>query len=264
MNYYSLIMMEGLKGIVTLANFPSKDKQVSWPSHQIVHVLWSDGDNWQFRALDSLEPGELKSFSSSELPSDYPGNIAPFFCMSPEELPQQTIQLPVNNLMGTTPAWRANIKLESPYTSSSYQGEYTMGMLSIPSGTLLSIGTLVQFGENISNKFILPNLHSSPEILDCTVSFMRMYTKEVIKTATVRRNDSTVIDLKDLGSENNDPIIVTSTHTVGIPLFLTHDSEFKYMSFEHTHPPSEMVFLGQPSLHQQNMKKWWFQRGGRS
>ena len=67
MNYYFMVMIDGLEGVVTLANFPPKDKQVPWPPKQIAHVLWSDGKNWQFRDLDHLEPGAFKSFKSSSI-----------------------------------------------------------------------------------------------------------------------------------------------------------------------------------------------------
>ena len=261
MNYYFMVMIDGLEGVVTLANFPPKDKQVPWPPKQIAYVLWSDGKNWQFRVLDHLEPGALKSFKSSELPDDYPGDVTPFFCLSPEKFPSQIRELPENNLMETTPAWRANIQIMSPHTSVSYQGEYPQAMLSISKGSILSLGTLLQSGQGISNKFIFPNLHKSPRISSYKLSFLKMRSQEIIMTACVRSNDSSVIDLGHLDVSDKEPIVVTAIGTSGIPIFFSHDKDFKYMSFEHTHPPMEMLFLGQRYKHQRNMKNWWLKKG---
>jgi hypothetical protein len=260
MNYYIILQLEGLVGIVTLANFPPKDHQVQKPPAQIAHVLWSDGQKWNFRPLDTLKWGEFKSFKTTELPVEIPKEASPFLCLSPTELPRETNQLPTNKLMDTTPAWRANIQLASAYTSTSYQGDYPGHMLYINSGTFLSLGTLIQAKKGILNKLFLPNIHSTPEIIDCEISFMRMRSKQIIKTAVVQRNKSTMVNLSDIVSDDSDPLVVLSTKTVGVPTFLSHDANFKYMSFEHTHPPAEMVFMGPREKYQSNMKKWWFQR----
>jgi hypothetical protein len=260
MNYYFMALIDGLEGVVTLANFPPKDGQVPWPPDQIAHVLWSEGDSWQFRPVKTVKPGKVESFKSSELPSEIPDQVSPFFCLSPIELPKQSTELPVNQFMGTTPAWRANIQLVSPYTSTSYQGEIPQGMLSIANGTVLSMSGLFQTGPGISNKFFIPNIHHNPEIKDCTVTFMGMRSHKIFHSATVQRNNCTIVDLDGIDSDKSDPIVVLSTDTTGIPVFLSHDAEFKYMSFEHTHPPTEMILFGNRPAHQKNMKKWWFDK----
>lgn len=259
MNYYFMPRIEGLKCSVTLANFSCLEEGA--PSlKQVLHVVWSDHALWQVRALDTVSPGKSVVCNSDELPSDLPNDASPFFFFHPEKLPPTLDRLIISNLMHTNPSWRANIRLISPTTSISYQGEYPSSMLGIENGTLLSLGPLVQLKTGLSSKLIFVNLTAKPSNEACQIRFAQMRKQKILFETAVRKNCCTIIDLSFLNCDESDPVCVFSKNLTGIPIFLTHDPKFTKMSMEHTHPPAEMLVFGDKIKFQKEMKTWWLSK----
>ena len=257
MNYYFMPRLDGLIGDVTLANFPPNDGQVPLPPDQLAHVAWSDGTAWHVRALDKVVSGETVVYSENELPDAVPDEALPFFFLHPDPLNEASGTLPTTPHMKTSPSWRGNIRLRAGTMSVSYQGEYPSDMLPIPTGTLLSIGPLLQNAEGVFNKFLLFNMRANPDLGEATLRFSRASDRTILKTVTARFNSCSVIELDDLDIADDELIAVTSDGITGIPLYLAHDRDFSHMSLEHTHPPAEAVVFGDRIGVQQSMKMKW-------
>ena len=252
--------IEGLKCNITLSNFPCVDGKRPWSLEQILYVIWSDKSFWNVRALNTISPGKSVVLSCDELPSELPDDATPFFFLNPKKLPSTLDRLIKSDLMHTQPNWRANIQLSSQTTSTSYQGEYPSGMVGIENGTLLSLGPLVQLKIGLVSKLILVNLGAKPGKEECKIQFAQMSKQNILFETSVNRNHCNVIDLSFLNCDESDPICVFSKDLTGIPIFLSHDPEFKKMSMEHTHPPSEMLVFGDNKKFQKKMKSWWLSK----
>jgi hypothetical protein len=261
MNYYFMPRIEGLKCSVTLANFPSVEREVPWSLEQVLHVAWSHHSLWEVRALDTVSPGKSVVCTCDELPSELPDNISPFFFFHPKKLPSTLDRLIISDLMLTSPNWRANIQLSSPTTSTSYQGEYPGSMIGIEKGTMLSLGPLVQLKTGLTSKLILVNLGAKPGNEVGQVRLAQMNKQKILLEVSARRNHCNIIDLSALNCDGyDDPVCVFSNDLTGIPIFLTHDLGFTKMSLEHTHPPAEMLVFGNRGKLQKQMKGWWLSK----
>lgn len=257
MNYYFMPRVPGLTGAVTLANFPNVDGYVPWPPTMVAHVTWTDGKVWQVRQLCDIAPGHAVTFTETMLPDDCPADASPYFFMYPKALPRTLDELIVERFMATSPGWRGNIQLIGPTVSTSYQGEYTWNMVPIHTGTLLSFATFVQLGGNVTTQFILPNLRRDPRTEECRLRFASARTRKVLKEAVVYRNKCSVVPLAGMEVEEGEMVVAVSPDLTGIPLYLTHTLDFSQMSFEHTHPPSELLVFGDRAESQRHMKTWW-------
>lgn len=249
--------IEGLSSFLTLVNFPCTEGKHPWSLEQFIYVVWDDNSTWQVRRLDNIQPGKSAEMSYENLPSDLPIEATPFFFLYPEKLPEKLDRLMVSDLMNTEPNWRANIKLSSPTTSISYQGEYPGKMIEVKKGSLLSFGPLAQIEPGLVTKFIFINLKSDPGSDLCKIRFAQMGKNKILLETAVYQNRCTVVDVSDLDCDGSSPLCAISDELTGIPIYLTHDADFKKMSFEHTHAPMEILVFGDRRIFQKNMKSWW-------
>lgn len=261
MHYFFMARIPGFESRLTLANFPPSDAFSTWPSSQVAHVVWSDGNSWQFRPLATIPAGQTHVVTKADLPAEI-GDASPFFCIHPGELPRSAASLPRSDHMRSTPDWRGNIQIVGKGTSASYQGEYPQSMLAIERGTLLSLGPLHQQGEGFTSKLVLPNMRDNPAIEECELKFFGMRSQRLLGTAKVKRNSVSVVDLSPYPSTPSDPLCIVSSEITGIPLILTHTDDADEMSFEHTHPPITMTLFGDRLQYQRHMKSWFIGRIG--
>ena len=252
-----MVRIPGLHAEVTLANFPPNDSGAKSPGPQTAHVAWSDGDAWHIRPLDVLDMGKARTYREDDLPRDLPPEAMPSFFLYPERMEGRFDEPVVSNHLETSPSWRGNIKLRSATTSASYQGEYPSVMLNIPTGTMLSIGPMIQRGPEVGTKFIFVNMRRNPACDEATLRFVDAADLQILKTAKVRFNRCTVIDLVDLPDNGGRMIAALSDGIAGIPLYFSHTDDFSCLSMEHTHPPAEVVVFGDRTKVQQKMKSRW-------
>jgi hypothetical protein len=260
MNYFFLPRVEGLKSFLTLSNFPCIEGKYSWSLEQFVYVAWDDSSSWQLRRLNNIHPGKSIEVSQDNLPNDFPSDATPFFFLYPEKLPEKLDRLIVSDHMNKLSNWRANIRLSSPTTSTSYQGEYPGQMIGIPKGSLFSFGPLAQTEPDLETKFIFVNLKAEPGSDSFKIRFAQMNNRRILLETEVYRNRCTVIDVSGLAYDGSSPFCAISDDLTGIPIYLTHDADFKKMSFEHTHAPMEILVFGDRKKIQMNMKSWWLQK----
>lgn len=257
MNYYFMLRVHGLKGAVTLADFPNSDGAVPWPEDMNTHVTWTDGERWQVREMGMVMSGQIHRYTEDDLPADCPKDASPFFFLYPRRLPETLDELLIESFMNTSPGWRGNIQLFSRTTAASYQGDYPSSMIPIRHGTLLSYSPFIQNGNDVKTLFIIPNLRQTPKIESCGIRFIGATTRTVYMDATLQSNHTSVVDISKIKPISGELILAVSKDLTGIPLYLSHTPEFTQMSLEHTHPPAELAVFGNRNHYQRNMKGYW-------
>ncbi len=249
----------GLKGAVTLADFPCVDGAVPWPDPLKLFVAWTDGSRWQVRNINTVDPGTVYRVTEDDLPGDCPPDASPFWFLYPDDLDDALDALPIDNFMNTSPAWRSNIQLIGPGASTSYQGEYPSGMLRIDPGSLLSLSSFAQDGDGVCTKIVFANMHCLPAQRSASIRFVSSRSRRVLRDIEVRTNAVSVVDITDVKPDPGDFVVAVSRDISGVPLYLTHTDDFTELSFEHTHPPVELVVFGDRAAYQRAIKGYWIE-----
>jgi hypothetical protein len=259
-NYYFLPRMANLNASVTLANFPPAGVGAMMRRRH-AYVLWSDGARWCTQMLATLEPSQTLIVHDRDLVSNCPpeDEASLFLCLAADRLPEMMDELPALPDMETVPAWRANIRLASAFTSVSYQGEYPAAMTRIPQATLVSFSPLLQHGPGISNKLVFVNLGRLPERRRVPLIIGSDRSRRPLLSCEVETNRLSVIALDGLGLADDELCIAQSRGITGVPIFLSHDEAFRELSLEHTHPPTEMAVFGDRAKLQSRLKASWLQ-----
>lgn len=264
MNFYFLPRYEGLCGEVTLANFPPNDSLLTAPQSKIVHVIWSDGRLWRCRDLDALSWGKTMVVTERMLPDEIDDDALAFLFLFSRRLPGNLGSATFSDYTDTAPAWRANIRLRSTTTSVSYQGEFPLAMAGIPQGSLVSIGPMIQDGGGITTSFLLFNMRNSPAVETVSIRIVRLSDRRVLREGEAVYNRMSVLPLGGLDLPEGELVGVMADAITGIPLYLSHDKAFRYMSLEHTHPPVELTIFGDRLTLQGAMKRSWLNIGMQS
>lgn len=63
--------------------------------------------------------------------------------------------------------------------------------------------------------------------------------------------------MDDIEPPEGEMIVAVAAGITGVPLYLTRDSAGCYLSFEHTHPPAELIIAGGRWEWQQAMRAYW-------
>ena len=158
------------------------------------------------------------------------------------------------NYMNSSPQWRSNTKIFNDFTSSSYQGEYPGSILS-KNISLVSCSPMIQ--ENYDTYFYLINLTNNPKKTPFDIEILN--TKlQTIDTLKANTNTVNLFKLNDLKYNFTDDFYVfRSKEYGGVPLYFTRSNDSKKMGIEHTHPPSEYIFMGDRNHFQKLKKKFW-------
>ena len=257
MNYFFMPRLKGLKSKITLANFPCVDDGLQQFAEQMVYVTWSENFTWQVRTIGIILPGQIKTFFESDLPQDLPSTSTPFLFLYPDKVSPTLDHLFASDLMETTPSWRANIGISSETTSTSFQGEYPGNLIQVKKGTLFSFGPMVLAQTGLTTKFLLINLRAKPGNEPCRIKFGLLGQEKILKEAIVFQNSCSLVDLSGLCFDESELIYACSDEITGIPLYFSHDHEFKKLSLEHSHPPTELLVFGNRAIFQNKIKLRW-------
>ena len=191
------------------------------------------------------------------MPEKIPEGSGVFFFMYPKRLPEHLEVLPVDQFMDSEPSWRGNIQLSSDTTSVSYQGEYPGHMLNISNGKLLTFNPLIQTQPKVVTQLIVVSLLRSPEIKEGRLFVVHQVSGKIRKESSIFTNKCNLIDLSDLENDSEDPLCLYSPDMVGIPIFLSHDPSYRYLSLEHSYPLQEITVFGD------NTKRFDFYKKGK-
>ncbi len=256
MNYYFMPRIDGVKSSVTLVNFSCVETGKQ-SVEQFAHVAWSDGEQWQVRFLNKVEPNGIQRFTLDDLPTECDEKHSPYLFLYPEKLDEAYETLVVSDHMHTVPTWRGNIQFYSDTTAVSFQGEFPGAMTKIPKGSLVSSSNMIQLSDKSSTKLILPNMRLSPKIEEGRLILVKARSGEILKEETIKTNTINIINTDGIRFDPPDMLIVMTPDMVCIPMYFSHNHDYSQLSLEHTHPPSSLLVFGDVNKFQRQIKSHW-------
>ncbi len=252
MNIYFFLNHTDLDSSLDIFNFPPNSKFCDDYLKDIYpYAFYSDGRRWQYISLDQLKKNNSRIIKKSDLPSEYQNkSVFLSFSLKPNDFNNSLKNL---NYMNSSPQWRANTKIFNEFTSASYQGEYPGAILS-KNISLVSCSPMIQ--SKFETYFYLINLTINPEIKKFDLDILN--TKlENLQTVECYTNTINIFDLNSFKYKFTDSFYVFKSKSYGgVPLYFTKSGE-KKMGIEHTHPPSEYIFMGDRNYFQKLKKKHW-------
>ena len=244
---------------INLSKFIPNRRSKSW--HEIEYKLGVFTQNTNSLKWNKIDEVEFNKSNNINLKStDYlldvgqlavviPINIEFIFekeyFILPEPIRRKIDLSPIND--------RANICFHKNNAFSSYMGEFPYQMSKIK-GSHLSFDPLMKdVNRHIKNKFVFINIHSNKlknkDSLEFSIANIK--TKEKILSQRYVLNSACIINVQP---ENDVEICFYSKDSLGLPIFISYDD--KYLSVEHTHPPSE-YFWNNKMKGQQLLKTNW-------
>ena len=106
------------------------------------------------------------------------------------------------------------------------------------------------------------NIETSPAQRPATLEFYDAKSLTRKHGATVRSNQISAIDLDEVGYGQEELPLVVSRNIAAIPLYFSRSLDGRFLSLEHTHPPSSLVVKGQRWVAQKFLKARWFDQVG--
>lgn len=256
MNFFFLLKnnIPNLKSEIDLINFsPSLEFSKSKSQDSILHIVYSDGNEWIYKDLCKLPKNETITISEDDIDNSLK-NHSIYFSINKNKISKSDYLLDEKYHVSSI-AWRANIKIRNNKTTTSYQGEYPGGMTK-KNISLVSCSPMIQNKKLSENYFYLVNLHTNPKITKFDVNILDS-KKNKLTSLKCYTNNINFFNLNNLNlPENNNMFIFQSDNGGGIPIYFSQDKNGQ-MSLEHTHPPTEYVLHGNRFLFQKIKKNFW-------
>jgi hypothetical protein len=256
--FYPILKGHYCKGKVTLHNYFPNNWEGLIKSNQHMHVTYLKDGVWNSTYLGVLEYGKSRSFQSKDFKFISDDETVILLSLNKNVLSETCKTLPkLNEDNIKNPVWRATLSLVSEFTESSYQGEINP----FPErATLLTFCPFIQYGSNIKNYALLLNLETNPKHRVAKIEIYNFKTNTFLKSQLVESNKINTICLDGLGIENNDLPVIICKSMAFIPLYYSCTNDGKFLSLEHTHPPSKFVVHGDRFKVQGFLKKIWLSK----
>ena len=255
MNFYFFLnhFDKSLDSSLDIFNFPPNDKFCNDKIQDIYpYAFYSNGKEWKIYKLGKIKRHKTFSINKKDLPIDFRDkSVFVSFSLEPNNFKESLDNL---DYMNSSPQWRANTKIYNNFTSASYQGEYPGSMLN-KKFSLVSCSPMIQ--KKYETIFYLINLTNNAKKIDFELEILT--TKfETIAKLNCSTNSINMFNLNDLNYNFTDDFYVFKSNDFGgVPLYFTMSKDSKAMGIEHTHPPSEYIFLGDRNHFQKLKKKYW-------
>jgi hypothetical protein len=115
---------------------------------------------------------------------------------------------------------------------------------------------MLQFEENIDNYLYLINFTADPIKKNFTLTSKNQFHSSV--SFNFKTNTINIINLSDLIKDSKSNFLITTSRDHGgIPIYLSKTKDNTSMSLEHTHPPTEYLFLGNRFYFQKLKKNFY-------
>lgn len=259
MAYFPLLRLPNLRGWVDLHNFAPNDWEGSSSSTKLIHVTWLDSGLWQSRYLGGLKYGMSATITEEQIPSDCKNSNLIITSLSEVPLPAESKILPLPKVSATySPTWRATLGVASDNCIVSYQGEVEAFP---PNGSMLSFSPFIQKNNQteIINYLVFLNLEELPETRDSYLNIFSSTGDENLGSHRVTNNSLNIIPIQsDISSDRL--IILSCEGMSGIPIFVSHTPDRRFISIEHTHPPASLGIHGNRWGLQKSIKTKWFHK----
>jgi len=258
MSYFPILEAPAAKGWVTLCNFPPNNWEASHGQKQWINVTWASNGQWSSKTIGDLAPGDFRTIKTSDVAHIVPSDALALMSLTLTPPPAQSPVLPkLDTATTSVPAWRATLGLSTASAQTSYQGELD----AFPStGSLLTFGPFLQFGEGVQNFLILLNIESSPASRTAELEIYDAAALDLKGRFPIVNNACNCISLDGLKLEPSDLPLFICRNMTAIPLYFSSSMDGDFLSLEHTHPPASLVVHGRRWEAQKLLKNRWFSK----
>lgn len=258
MSFFPLASVQETKGYCTVHNFPPNHWELKQNSQKTLWALFSDGNVWHTKKLDTFEIGDSKTYfyDEFELPTNKNQNLLILLQFRKSPLKAKLESLPYHEFSySKVPEWRSSVGFQIDNAKTSYQGEINP----FPNkASLLTFHPFIQFNK-VKNYLVIFNIESSPVIRNSSLEIYNSLTKKLVDVVKVKNNHSNVISLNQYDFNSQElPVFICRT-MAGIPFGLGICQNKSMLSLEHTHPPASFVVHGQRFKVQGEIKRKWFE-----
>ncbi len=238
-------------------NFPSAKHLSKYDSiDRLIIGYFSDGLRWHSKIIADIRAEESITINKNDLPGLFKEKSVIFSLYPKSDYNLDNIHILKN--IKSTPAWRCNTRVKSIKTSTSYQGEFPSAFFKRKL-SLVSCSPMLQFDEEFENYLYLANFTENPEISDFSLNCHN--NSGISKDFTFKTNQVNKINLNNLMQGNKSNFLISkSKEHGGIPIYFTKSKDNSSMSLEHTHPPTEYIFLGERFYFQKKKKEFYFDK----
>ena len=238
-------------------NFSPNNWEKIKPSNKMIWALYSNGEKWITKELDTLQMGKSKTYYYDDFDLKNESKLSPIILLQYRRtpLPFHLESLPLHEFkFSKTPEWRATVGFQHNNSQTSYQGEINP----FPQkASLLTFHPFIQYN-NIDNHFIFLNIEDSPIYRKAQIEIYNSETKILIDKVEILSNHVNVIPLDKYGFKQNELPLFICRSMAGIPFGFGISKTKGMLSMEHTHPPASFVIHGERFLVQKQIKQNWF------
>lgn len=256
MNIYFFLDYPELNSSLDIFNLPPNKKFCNDTLRNLYpYAFYSNGNEWIYEELDVINKNHSMILDKKTLPKHmHSESVFISFSLEPNNFYSS---LENYNYMNSSPQWRANTKIYNQYTSASYQGEYPGSIIS-KNISLVSCSPMIQ--TEYETNFYLINLTNKPKKIQFELLVMDTKLNKICSLICLT-NTINLFNLNEINHSFPDNFYVFKSEKFGgVPLYFTKTQNSQQMGIEHTHPPSEYIFLGDRNHFQKLKKKYWLEK----
>lgn len=260
MNFYPLISISGFGGETEICSIPpEQDSKFEKETNPFVYATYYEKAQWHYIQLNPLWELGFATITQNQIPHFKPTRSY-FIFMSKKRLQMvSSNELPTDpNFQSSQPEWRANLRILSKSSATSYMGDYPGNMTIKNKGSFVSISPMIQKGDSVQTDLIFVNITSKPERPRATLKIATIKGRRVIGTIEVNTNAVSRACLNDYST--SEPYYIYSDEIFGIPIYFSYNSGKNLLSMEHTHPPVEYLFSKNRYNFIREMKQYWLRK----
>jgi len=260
MSYYPILKIPGCVGSTTLFNFSPNNWERRYQRALCINATWVEGDAWRSECIGTLAINESRTLTEADIAVVKLGSDQGIFLsLTRKPMSGVSSELPTLDTHPVTvaPAWRATVRLSTPYASTCYQGEIDPFPIK---GSLLSFCPFLQNQREIENFLIFLNIEKSPAKRGARLEIIDPLTMSNKGDFEVFNNTGTSICLDNLGLVENDLPLIICRGMSAIPLYFSRTRDGSYLSMEHTHPPASFAVHGDRWEVQKLIKNRWLSK----
>lgn len=264
MNIFFFLKTKGLKSEIGIAHFPPTRSKGYQANPAYVCAARIVQGKWFIQTLTFLAYGQSYAVKGEalNLSDDLLSQVVVF--LSPKRLEGAYDELPSESAFTSTASWRANVRIVSPTTSTSYMAEYPGEMLDLKRGSNVSVAPFYQSGAGICAKVFIVNFSRQPIVKEGNVYIKLHSSQRILKHIKVMSNRVSCLDLTDVAViDETDSLVVVSPDLAFIPIYFSQTQEGTHLSLEHSHPPASLMMYGLPDQKRAiaRQMKSYFMRG---
>ena len=257
MAFFPLASIQNTKGYTRVHNFSPNQWELTAATKKTLWAIFSDGDQWETKELDTLDAGESKTYNYDQILPLKDSVRQPLILLQfrKTSLASKLDTLPDHEFtFSKLPEWRATVGFQLNEAQTSYQGEINP----FPNkASLLTFHPFIQY-ERTHNYLVVLNAEKSPINREANLEIYNSASKKLIDKVVFHNNCVNVIALDKYAFAPHELPVFVSRNMAGIPFGFGISHTNDMLSLEHTHPPASFVVHGERFKVQREIKTRWF------